>query len=36
MYRHREPLYRFFSDGEIDNNGSVDETVSRILKEMQA
>lgn len=35
LWRVREPLYRAAAEWEIDNNGSVDETVSRILKEMQ-
>ena len=32
MYRHREPLYRFFSDGEIDNNGTPEESLRQILE----
>ena len=35
LWRAREGLYRAAAEWEIDNNGSVDETVCRILKEMQ-
>lgn len=30
MYREREPLYRQFADHEIDNNGSITDTVKSI------
>jgi shikimate dehydrogenase len=32
MYRHREPLYRFFADAEIDNNGSPEDALRQILE----
>ncbi len=32
MYRRREPLYRFFADAEIDNNGPREETFRRIME----
>lgn len=31
LYAERQPLYRSFADYEIDNNGTVEETVERIL-----
>ena len=32
MYRHREPLYRFFADEEIDNNASPEDALRQILE----
>ena len=32
MYRRREPLYRFFADTEIDNNGTPEEALRQILE----
>ncbi len=35
LYRERLPLYRAFADCVIDNNGSPEETVTRILEVLQ-
>ena len=32
LYRRREPLYHFFADAEIDNNGTEEETLRQILE----
>jgi shikimate dehydrogenase len=32
MYRYREPLYRFFADAEIDNNGTPEDALRQILE----
>ncbi len=32
MYRRREPLYRFFADAEIDNNGAPEDALRQILE----
>ena len=32
MYRRREPLYRFFADAEIDNNGTPEEALRQIME----
>lgn len=32
MYRRREPLYRFFADAEIDNNGTPEDALRQILE----
>lgn len=34
MWRRREPLYRSFADLMVDNNGPMEETVQRILEEV--
>ncbi len=34
LYAKREPLYRSFSDISIDNNGTLQETLSHILQEL--
>lgn len=32
MYTIRQPLYEFFSDFSVDNNGSIQETTTKIIK----
>lgn len=34
LWRRREPLYRSFADLAVDNNGPMEETVQRILEEV--
>lgn len=34
LWRQREPLYRSFADLTVDNNGPMEETVQRILEEV--
>lgn len=34
LWRRREPLYRSFADLTVDNNGPMEETVQRILEEV--